>query len=107
MRRFTSVEARIDAAAHGVLDRLPASGILGALGEFLVFGLKQAWACLFGGLMLALIIVTKLAPPDGLGIARYDFLFVAALVIQLVMLAFRLETFSEARVILIFTSSAR
>ena len=24
--------------------------------EFLLFGLKQAWACLFGGLMLALIV---------------------------------------------------
>ncbi|RJG42893.1 DUF817 domain-containing protein [Mesorhizobium sp. DCY119] len=102
MRRFTSLEARIDAGAHAVLDRLPASGLYGGLVEFLVFGLKQAWACLFGGAMLALIIATKLFWPDGIALARYDFLFLAALAIQLSMLIFRLETVSEAKVILIF-----
>lgn len=102
MKRFTSLEARIDAAAHGVLDRLPAKGISGAVVEFVVFGLKQGWACLFGGAMLFLIIATKYLPPDALGIARYDFLFLAALAIQVSMLAARLETPSEAVVILIF-----
>ena len=102
MKRFTSVEQRIDQAAHGVLDRLPAHGLSGALVEFTVFGLKQGWACLFGGAMLFLIIVTKYAPPDWLGIARYDFLFLAALAIQLAMLALKLEKPSEATVILIF-----
>ena len=70
--------------------------------EFLVFGLKQGWACLFGGAMLFLIIATKYLPPDGFGIARYDFLFLAALAIQVAMLAFKLETPGEAKVILIF-----
>lgn len=102
MKRFTSLEERIDHAAHGVLDRLPAHGLSGALVEFLVFGLKQGWACLFGGAMLFLIIATKFMPPDPLGIARYDFLFLAALAIQGSMLLFRLETFAEAKVILIF-----
>ena len=102
MRRFTSVEARIDAAARVVLDRLPAHGLSGALVEFVVFGLKQAWACLFGGLMLGLMLATKFLTPDALGLARYDFLFLAALTIQAAMLAFRLETLSEAKVILIF-----
>ena len=102
MKRFTSVEQRIDQAAHGVLDRLPAHGLSGALVEFTVFGLKQGWACLFGGAMLFLIIVTKYAPPDLLGIARYDFLFLAALAIQLAMLVLKLEKPSEATVILIF-----
>jgi uncharacterized membrane protein YoaT (DUF817 family) len=102
LKRFTSVEQRIDHAAHGVLDRLPAHGLSGALVEFLVFGLKQGWACLFGGAMLFLIIATKYLPPDALGIARYDFLFLSALAIQLLMLAFRLEKPSEATVILIF-----
>lgn len=59
-RRFTSLEARIDAAAHRLLDRLPASGLLGGLTELLVFGIKQAFACLFGGALLALMIATKL-----------------------------------------------
>ena len=102
MKRFTSLEARIDLAAHAVLDRLPASGLAGALVEFLVFGLKQAWACLFGGAMLALIIATRLFWPDGMMIARYDFLFLSALFIQMAMLVLRLETLSEAKVILVF-----
>lgn len=102
MKRFTSLEARIDHAAHTVLDRLPASGLWGALVEFLVFGLKQAWACLFGGAMLALIIATRLFWPHDISFARYDFLFLAALGIQVAMLVFRLETLSEAKVILIF-----
>jgi uncharacterized membrane protein YoaT (DUF817 family) len=102
LKRFTSVEARIDAAAHGVLDRLPGRGLYGALVEFLVFGLKQAWACLFGGAMLALIIATRLFWPDDSGFNRYDFLFLAALTIQLAMLGLRLETLAEAKVILIF-----
>ena len=102
MKRFTSLEQRIDAAAHAVLDRLPRSGLSGALIEFIVFGLKQAWACLFGGAMLALIIGTRLFWPDDAGLTRYDFLFLAALSIQLGMLIFRLETLDEAKVILIF-----
>lgn len=102
MKRFTSLEARIDAAAHAVLDRLPKSGLSGALVEFTVFGLKQAWACLFGGAMLALIIGTRILWPDDAGLTRYDFLFLAALSIQLAMLALKLETLDEAKVILIF-----
>jgi uncharacterized membrane protein YoaT (DUF817 family) len=102
LRRFTSVEARIDAAAHAVLDRLPARGISGALVEFVVFGLKQAWACLFGGVLLALIVGTRVLWPADAFLARYDFLFVAALALQLALLAGRLETLGEAKVILIF-----
>jgi uncharacterized membrane protein YoaT (DUF817 family) len=102
LKRFTSVEARIDAAAHALLDRMPAHGFSGALVEFLVFGLKQAWACMFGGAMLALILGTKIYWPGSTVLARYDFLFLAALSIQLAMLVFKLETVSEAKVILIF-----
>jgi uncharacterized membrane protein YoaT (DUF817 family) len=102
LNRFTSVEARIDAAAHAVLDRLPARGLSGALVEFAVFGLKQAWACLFGGALLALIIATKYLWPEAAALARYDFLFLAALALQVGLLAGRLETLGEAKVILIF-----
>lgn len=70
--------------------------------EFWWFGLKQAWACLFGGLMLALILGTKFLYPSEAWLARYDFLFLAALVIQGGLLALKLETWSEARVILLF-----
>ena len=102
MRQMTSVEARIDAAAHAVLARLPQSGFWGAAIEFLVFGLKQAWACLFGGAMLALIVGTRFLWPADAGLARYDFLFLAALGVQAAMLVFKLEKPREAWVILAF-----
>jgi uncharacterized membrane protein YoaT (DUF817 family) len=98
----TTVEARIDGAAHAVLARLPQHGVAGAAIEFLVFGLKQAWACLFGGALLALIMLSAFAWPAASGMARYDMLFVAALLIQVAMLAFKLEKPSEAVVIFVF-----
>ena len=70
--------------------------------EFALFGFKQGWACLFGGLMLALLLGTHLFYPPDAALARYDFLTLAALAIQVAMLAFRLETWSEAKVILAF-----
>ncbi|UQV18734.1 DUF817 domain-containing protein [Brevundimonas albigilva] len=70
--------------------------------EFLWFGLKQGWACLFGGLMLALIVGTFLWWPETAPISRYDFLVVGAVLIQAAMLAFRLESWEEARVIFLF-----
>ena len=70
--------------------------------EFLLFGLKQAWACLFGGLMLALLVGTRLWWPEGAALHRYDFLVVAALAIQFSLLALRLERPEEALVILVF-----
>lgn len=70
--------------------------------EFLLFGFKQGWACLFGGLMLAMLLATRMWWPDHAPVARYDVLTIAALTIQIAMLAFRLETWSEAKVILAF-----
>jgi len=70
--------------------------------EFLLFGLKQAWACLFGGAMLALILGAHVFWPAQAPIARYDFLVVCAVLIQAFMLATRLERWDEALVILIF-----
>ncbi|QGZ94333.1 DUF817 domain-containing protein [Terricaulis silvestris] len=70
--------------------------------EFLLFGLKQAWACLFGGLMLALLVGTHLFWPENAPIARYDFLVLASVAIQGALLATKLERWDEAVVILIF-----
>ena len=70
--------------------------------EFLRFGVKQAWACLFGGLMLTLLIATWAFYPKDAALARYDFLVLASVAIQLTMIAFKLETREEALVILIF-----
>ncbi|HVK43140.1 MAG TPA: DUF817 family protein, partial [Phenylobacterium sp.] len=47
--------ARFDAFARPWAERGPWHGYAY---EFLLFGLKQAWACLFGGAMLALLILT-------------------------------------------------
>ena len=70
--------------------------------EFLMFGLKQGWACLFGGLMLALLVGTHLLWPQNAPIARYDFVVLAALAIQAGMLILKLESWEEARVIFVF-----
>jgi uncharacterized membrane protein YoaT (DUF817 family) len=70
--------------------------------EFIRFGVKQAWACLFGGMMVVLIIGTYLWYPHGAALARYDFLFLMALAIQAGMLVFKLESFDEAKVIFIY-----
>jgi uncharacterized membrane protein YoaT (DUF817 family) len=70
--------------------------------EFVRFGVKQAWACLFGGAMLALLVGTYFWYPRGAVLARYDFIFLAAVAIQIAMLAWKLETLDEAKVILIY-----
>jgi uncharacterized membrane protein YoaT (DUF817 family) len=70
--------------------------------EFVSFGIKQGWACLFGGLMVALLLATHLFYPPDAQLSRYDFLTLAAIAIQAMMLATRLETWEEARVILVF-----
>lgn len=70
--------------------------------EFLVFGIKQAWACLFGALMLLAIIVTAWWYPDGASLARNDLLVILAVLIQTAMLLLRLETGRELWVIVLF-----
>ena len=70
--------------------------------EFLLFGFKQGWACLFGALMLALLVATHLFYPPGAWLPRYDFLTLSAIAIQILMLRFKLETWDEAKVILAF-----
>ncbi|MFA7275383.1 MAG: DUF817 domain-containing protein [Pseudobdellovibrionaceae bacterium] len=73
-----------------------------ALIDFLHFGLKQVYASLFGGALLVGILASKLFWPDEAPLARYDALFIYALVIQSAFLALKLETWEEARVILVF-----
>lgn len=79
-----------------------APGLRGYAFEFLMFGFKQGWACLFGGLMLALLVGTHFLYPSGAPLHRYDFLTISALLIQIGMIAFRLETLREVAVIAIF-----
>jgi uncharacterized membrane protein YoaT (DUF817 family) len=93
--RFTRIRARLESYA-------PPPGVRSWLYELALFVFKQGWACLFGALMLLLLLVTHFVYPADAALARYDFLTLAALTIQLGLLAFRLETWSEARVILAF-----
>lgn len=93
--RFHAVRERLETFDPGIGWRL-------WLYEFLLFGFKQAWACLFGALMLVLLLGTHLFYPTVTPLHRYDFLTIAAILIQLGMLAFRLETWREASVIMIF-----
>ena len=96
LARFIDWEAQLGEAAEA---RGPAAHFAY---EFVRFGVKQAWACLFGALMLMLLIATHLFYPKGAELARYDFLVIAAVLIQVVMLGFKLETIEEAKVILVF-----
>lgn len=74
----------------------------GGLAEFVMFGLKQGWACLFAGLFLIAILASRWVWQDDWAVARADGLFVFAVLTQGAMLALRMETLAEAKVILIF-----
>ncbi len=73
-----------------------------AVAELFMFVLKQGWAALFGGLLLIAMLATDRLWNDGWPIARYDALLIYALVLQGLFLVFRLESWAEARVILLF-----
>ena len=98
----TSLEQRIDALAHRLLDGAPLRGPRAFLVEFGVFVAKQAWACAFGAAMLAVLLGTRLWYPEDAALARNDFLVIAAVLIQVAMVAFRLETGRELVVIVLF-----
>ena len=70
--------------------------------EFFRFGVKQAWACLFGGIAVFLMIATWRFYPQDAPLARYDFLFLCMIAVQIALLAGRLESLEEAKVILIY-----
>lgn len=93
-RQTQDLERRLGDWARG---RLPF-----ALAEFVMFVLKQGWACLFGGLLLLAIIGTKMVWQVDWPIHRYDALFLFAIATQAAFLWLRLETWEEARVILLF-----
>jgi uncharacterized membrane protein YoaT (DUF817 family) len=102
MQQPTRLERRIDAAAHRFLADAPAQGARARLVEVGVFLLKQAWACLFGASLLVVIVAVRLWYPDDAALAPNDFLTLAAVVIQIIMIATRLETGRELWVIVLF-----
>jgi uncharacterized membrane protein YoaT (DUF817 family) len=78
------------------------SRIGAAFRVFVAFGIKQAWVCLFGGLMVGLLIATHLWYPADAALPRYDALTISAVVIQVLLVALRLEEWDEVVVILLF-----
>ncbi len=102
MQQPTPLERRIDAAAHRLLRGAPESGIRAFLVEAAVFVVKQAWACVFGAALLAVIVAARLWWPDDAALARNDALTIAAVLIQIGMLVGRLETGRELWVIVLF-----
>jgi uncharacterized membrane protein YoaT (DUF817 family) len=102
MSRRLKLEAWLHARREAWRNAFVRDPITGFVFEFVSFGVKQAWSCLFGGLMLALLVGSFLLYPANAPLPRYDFLTLAALAIQAGMLATRLETWEEARVIFAF-----
>ncbi len=68
--------------------------------EFFIFGLKQARAAIFAGSFFLLLFISNHI--SFLGIARYDFLFIAAVLIQIILYVTKLETKDELKVIFLF-----
>jgi uncharacterized membrane protein YoaT (DUF817 family) len=74
--------------------------IRAGLHEFVVFGLKEARACIFAGTFFVLLFASNHIPLFGL--ARYDFLFIAAVLLQVILYLTKVETWDEVKVIFVF-----
>ncbi|MGI0119904.1 DUF817 domain-containing protein [Zooshikella sp. RANM57] len=71
------------------------------INELWLFGLKQAYASIFGGFLLFTMIVTSYWYPLE-NLHRYDFIFISAIVFQVLLLITKLETLRESLVIIVF-----
>lgn len=67
-----------------------------------VFFAKILWAAVFGVMILSAIILTRLIWNPDWALARYDALVIFAVVTQIVFIWRGLETWEEAKVILVF-----
>jgi uncharacterized membrane protein YoaT (DUF817 family) len=102
MLQPTRLERRLDALAHRLLAGAPEQGVRSGLAEFAVFVVKQAWACVFGASLLAVIVAARLWWPESAAVSRNDALTIAAIAIQALMLIARLESGRELWVIVLF-----
>jgi uncharacterized membrane protein YoaT (DUF817 family) len=68
--------------------------------EFITFGLKEARACVFAGSFFVLLFLSNHIPLFGL--PRYDFIFIAVVLIQIVLYATGIETKGEVKLIFLF-----
>jgi len=99
---FNETKSRFHAVRVRLESHVSTSPAQARLWEFALFVFKQGWACLFGAILLALELLTKWKWPAHAPLARYDFLFLAALFVQAMLLTLRMETVREAKVILVF-----
>jgi len=70
------------------------------LWEFIIFGIKEARACIFAGSFFAILFLSNYIPLFGL--ARYDFIFLAAIALQIILLLTKIETWDEVKTIFLF-----
>lgn len=70
------------------------------LHEFFIFGIKQARSALFAGIFFILLFISKHVELGS--IARYDFIFIASLLLQFAFYYCKLETKDELKVICLF-----
>jgi uncharacterized membrane protein YoaT (DUF817 family) len=68
--------------------------------EFIAFGLQEVRACVFAGSFFTLLFLSTHIHLFGL--ARYDFLFLGAIGIQIILYLLKLETIDEIKVIFLF-----
>ena len=99
---FTDTKSRFHAIRLRLENHVSTSPAQARLWELALFVFKQGWACLFGAILLVLELLTKWRWPAHAPLARYDFLFMAALAVQALLLILRMETVREAKVILVF-----
>ena len=70
--------------------------------EFINFTYKQAFACLFWGFIIVLIIITKYYYPLEWILFQYDFLFVMVIIFQIILIKTWFESTKEFLIIMIF-----
>lgn len=68
--------------------------------EFVIFGIKQARSAVFAGSFFVLLFLSNHIHIHNL--ARYDFLFISAILIQIILYKTKLETKDEIKVIFLF-----
>lgn len=68
--------------------------------EFWSFGIKQARACIFAGSFFVILFASKHIPLGPL--PRYDFIFLAAIALQVALVASKIESLDELKVICVF-----
>lgn len=82
------------------LARLVQTTPLRYVWELFVFGIKEARASIFAGSFFVLLFLSSHIPL--FGFARYDFLFVAALLLQAILYFTKIETWDEVKTIFLF-----